>query len=76
MEINDLTIHNLSDLKEALLRLESSGLGILFVVNDEQKLVGVLTDGDIRRVLIGGALMHHFRLRLIIFRYFTVLLKK
>ena len=57
MEINDLTIQNLSDLKEALLQLESSGLGILFVVNDKQKLVGVLTDGDIRRVLIGGALM-------------------
>ena len=57
MEIKELTIQNLSDLKEALVKLESSGLGILFVVNDKQKLVGVLTDGDIRRVLIEGALM-------------------
>lgn len=57
MEIKDLAIQNLSDLREAMLKLESSGLGILFVVNNNQKLLGVLTDGDIRRAMIRGAEM-------------------
>jgi perosamine synthetase len=57
MEVKDLAIQNLADLREALLKLDSSGLGILFVVNNNQKLLGVLTDGDIRRAMIGGAQM-------------------
>ncbi len=37
---------------EALQKIDSNAKGILFVVNDERKLVGVLTDGDIRRWLL------------------------
>lgn len=58
MEIRELTIYSSSDIKEALLKLESTGLGILFVVTNNQTLVGVVTDGDIRRALIAGTLMH------------------
>ena len=57
MEVKELAIQNLADLREALLKLDISGLGILFVVNNNQKLLGVLTDGDIRRAIIGGAQM-------------------
>ena len=41
---------------EALCKINSLGRGplVLFVVDKENKMVGTLTDGDIRRALIGG----------------------
>lgn len=42
-------------LKEAMEALNHSKLHICFVVNDEQKLIGSLTDGDIRRAFLTGA---------------------
>lgn len=41
-----------STIVEALQKIDSNAKGILFVVNEGRKLVGVLTDGDIRRWLI------------------------
>lgn len=38
-------------LKEAVVELSKKGLGIVSVVNNEGKLVGVLSDGDLRRQL-------------------------
>ena len=38
--------------KEALEAMGEFGLGIICIVNDEQTLLGVLTDGDIRRTLL------------------------
>lgn len=37
---------------EAMQKIDSNARGILFVVNENRKLLGVLTDGDIRRWLI------------------------
>lgn len=37
---------------EAMQRIDRNAKGILFVVEDHQKLIGVVTDGDIRRWLI------------------------
>ena len=36
-------------LKDAALSLTESCLGICLIIDDEEKLVGTLTDGDIRR---------------------------
>jgi dTDP-glucose pyrophosphorylase len=41
-----------STVVEALQRIDANARGILFVVDDDRKLVGVLTDGDVRRWLI------------------------
>jgi arabinose-5-phosphate isomerase len=38
-------------LTEALLEMTGKGLGMTAVVDDEQKLAGIFTDGDLRRVL-------------------------
>ncbi|MCD6452624.1 MAG: KpsF/GutQ family sugar-phosphate isomerase [Acidobacteria bacterium] len=38
-------------LKEAIFEMTSKGLGITSVIDDEGKLVGVVTDGDLRRIL-------------------------
>ena len=45
-------------LVEAMQKMDTNGNGILFIVNEDEELVGTLTDGDIRRWLIktGGNL--------------------
>jgi arabinose-5-phosphate isomerase len=40
-----------SNLREALLEMTGKGLGMTGVVDDQGRLVGVFTDGDLRRVL-------------------------
>lgn len=42
-------------LKEAISVLNEVGTQILLVVDSQNKLLGTVTDGDIRRVLLGGA---------------------
>lgn len=39
---------------EAIKLLEKSGMQIVLVVDDAGKLLGVVTDGDIRRAILGG----------------------
>jgi dTDP-glucose pyrophosphorylase/CBS domain-containing protein len=39
---------------EALARLQAAGTGLLLLVDDDRRLFGVLTDGDIRRHILNG----------------------
>ena len=49
-------IHHSNSIKEAMALLNKLAMdAILFVVDDEKKLKGSLTDGDIRRGLLNGA---------------------
>jgi dTDP-glucose pyrophosphorylase/CBS domain-containing protein len=41
-----------SSLEDAIKALDDTGIGILLVVNDQNKLEGTITDGDIRRGLL------------------------
>ena len=41
-------------LKEALKQMDKAALQVLIVVDDEDKLLGIVTDGDIRRAIING----------------------
>jgi dTDP-glucose pyrophosphorylase len=43
-----------TSIKDALKQMNKTALQILIVVDDQNKLLGVLTDGDIRRALIKG----------------------
>lgn len=52
MEIKDLIINKNANLREALHHLDKKGSGVLFVVDDTSKLLGILTDGDVRRFLL------------------------
>lgn len=54
MDIKKIIVNQKDKLKDALQVLDEIGLGTLFIVDDLEKLVGVLTDGDIRRFLISG----------------------
>lgn len=44
-------------LSEALVRLDQAGTGALVLCDEERKLVGLLTDGDIRRAVMQGSLL-------------------
>jgi len=55
IKIEDHIIHQDENIKTAMTRLNRlAGRLTLFVINDENKLTGTLTDGDIRRGLIAG----------------------
>jgi len=42
-------------LRDVLKAIDSAGVGIALVVDDGRTLIGTLSDGDVRRALIGGA---------------------
>lgn len=55
LDIKELLISDNKTLKDALKVIDENAQGVCFVVDSiSGKLVGVLTDGDIRRALIGG----------------------
>jgi len=44
-------VHSDTELKEVILEISKKRLGMTAVVNSEHKLLGVITDGDLRRML-------------------------
>ncbi|MFH1282268.1 MAG: sugar phosphate nucleotidyltransferase [bacterium] len=50
--LSNVLINPGMELPQVLKRLNDAGSKILFVVNDENKLLGVVTDGDIRRWIV------------------------
>jgi len=48
------TVMEKSTLKDAIVELSKKGLGIVNVIDDKDQLVGVITDGDLRRQLEKG----------------------
>lgn len=62
LKVNDLMasgeknakIHSYAPLKEAIVELSKKGLGAVAVVDENDKLQGVITDGDLRRQLEQG----------------------
>jgi dTDP-glucose pyrophosphorylase len=53
-KIKSLQISGNSSLKSAINKLNETAEGILFVIDHEERLIGCVTDGDIRRGIIGG----------------------
>ena len=47
-------IHTSKTFKEAIVVMTSKGLGATSIVDDAGKLKGILTDGDLRRILFAG----------------------
>jgi len=54
MNINDFKINKKKTLKEALLKIEKNHFGVIFIIDNDEKVIGISTDGDIRRYLING----------------------
>lgn len=58
LRVNDLyplnakpAVNSRASLRETILEMTSKRLGATVVINDEQHLVGIITDGDLRRML-------------------------
>ena len=45
-------VHELSTIEEVIMNLETTGLKVALIVNSDEQLVGIVTDGDIRRGFI------------------------
>ena len=55
---SNIKITSESSIKSAMAKIDKNAMGIVFVVNSSDKLVGVLTDGDIRRGLLKNYTMN------------------
>lgn len=55
MDCERLICHENATIKDAMICIDYNTKGIVFIVDDDKKLVGIVTDGDIRRALLGGA---------------------
>jgi D-glycero-alpha-D-manno-heptose-7-phosphate kinase len=54
MNLETFTISFQAPLKDALQRVEANHHGVIFVTDAEHSVIGVATDGDIRRYLLDG----------------------
>ncbi len=43
-----------ASIKEAMRVIDTSGLGIAFILGDRKKLIGLITDGDVRKAILRG----------------------
>jgi perosamine synthetase len=59
MNYKELIINQHKHIKEALQVLNETGIGALFVLDDDFVLVGIITDGDIRRALLKNITLNH-----------------
>lgn len=50
-------------LKDAIIELSQKGLGIVSIIDNSEKLIGVITDGDLRRQLEKGASIYSLRVQ-------------
>lgn len=51
---SNIKINSESTIKNAMTKINKNAMGIVFVVNYSDKLLGVITDGDIRRAILKG----------------------
>ena len=52
--VKELFIHPTDLIKDALVIMNERAKGILLIVDQEEKLLGTMTDGDIRRAILAG----------------------
>ncbi|MBE7423378.1 MAG: Glucose-1-phosphate adenylyltransferase [Bacteroidia bacterium] len=53
-KVSDLFVPITATLRDVLMRSEKTRRGIVLVVDDRERLLGVVTDGDIRRAFLSG----------------------
>ncbi|NPE27394.1 NAD-dependent epimerase/dehydratase family protein [Methanococcoides sp. SA1] len=52
--LDKLIVNKTSTIKETMRTIDANTLGVAFVVDNSHKLIGIATDGDIRRAIIEG----------------------
>jgi len=51
-EVAGLCVHDRCRLEDAIAQMDQSRKGIVLVVDAERRLIGTITDGDVRRILM------------------------
>ncbi len=54
VDVERVLLHPDRPMRAAIEAIDTSGLKIAIIVNEERKLLGIVTDGDIRRTLLQG----------------------
>ena len=66
-------VHQLTLLKDALVEMTRKGLGTTAVVDDQDHVLGVFTDGDVRRALDAGVDIHNTRMEQLMTRNYKAI---
>jgi nucleoside-diphosphate-sugar epimerase/CBS domain-containing protein len=53
-KINKIIVKNSDTVKQTMRTIDQAALGIAFIVDENNKFVGLVTDGDIRRAILDG----------------------
>lgn len=53
-DLERILVQPTSSVREAIRIVDSGAVGIALVVDDDQRLIGTITDGDIRRAILSG----------------------
>ncbi len=53
-DINNLLVNETSSIEFTLKKIQKNGYRTAFIINDKKKLLGIMTDGDIRKIIIRG----------------------
>jgi len=61
--VADYTLNSSASIRDAMIVIDRNGLEIAVLVDDNLRLVGVLTDGDLRRAVLEGAALDDPALR-------------
>jgi CBS domain-containing protein len=70
----NITLSQNSTIKEALKIIDSGAMKLAIVLDENEKLIGTVTDGDIRRGLLGNLSLED-SIETIIFRRYSLLYK-
>ena len=57
-DLSPYTIHKDATVREAMAAIDIGSSGVVMIVGENDLLEGIMTDGDIRRLLLAGAEMH------------------
>jgi len=53
-DIKEIFVNKKASVRSAIKQMDKVGYGIIFVVNEDLKLLGIVTDGDFRRAILEG----------------------
>ena len=56
--MEQLTCHQSTTIKETLHKIDQNARGMICFINEESRVIGMMTDGDIRRALLKGATLN------------------
>lgn len=73
---NNSKVHVNVSLKDAIIELSKKGLGAVSVVDNADRVLGIITDGDIRRQLERGVDIYSLKVEDIMFRKPTIISKE